>query len=154
MSSWNWGGEKTRAAACGEGGLWEEGAQCECPSELQWEPVGSGCSSVNMFEENIHSAEDRKYTEPLVCPDSGNRSPVYPRKSVRRRVGTQSTGRASFQEMSFCLGGGGGGYLRVWEALRDLLWLCCKVLSLLPFSGTFMLRRQCLKIHSCEYLLI
>lgn len=42
----------------------------KCPSELQWEPVGSGCSSVNMFEENIHSAEDRKYTEQLVCPDS------------------------------------------------------------------------------------
>lgn len=40
----------------------------KCPSELQWEPVGCGCSSVNMLEENIHSAEDRKYTEQLGCP--------------------------------------------------------------------------------------
>lgn len=75
--------------------------------------MGSGCSSVSMFEENIHSAEDRKYTEQLVCPDSGNHSPVFPRKSVHRRVGTQFTRRATFQEMPFCLGWEVEGYLRV-----------------------------------------
>lgn len=50
-----------------------------------------------MLEENIHSAEDRKYTEQLGRPDSGNHSPVFPQKSsVHRRVGTQSMGRATF----------------------------------------------------------
>lgn len=104
-SSQNWGG----AVTCEK-----RAVNAKCPSELQWEPVGSDCSSVNMLQENIHSAEDRKYTEQLGCPDSGNHSPVFPRKSsVRRRVGTQSTGRATFQEMPFCLGGEVEGYLRV-----------------------------------------
>lgn len=43
-----------------------------------------------------------------------------------------------------------GGHLTV----RALLLLYFKVLSLLPFSGPFMLRRQRLKIHRWEYLLI
>lgn len=70
-----------------------------------------------------------------------------------RQMGTLSTGRATFQETQVGLAGK-GSYLRVCKALQDLVLLYYKVLSLLPISAIFVLKRQCLKIQSCEYLLI
>lgn len=93
----------------------KKAVNAKCPSELQWEPVGSGCSSVNMFEENIHSTEDRKYTEQLVCPDSGNHSPVFPRKSAQTS-GDSVHRRATFQEVPFCL----GGEVESYQSLRSI----------------------------------
>lgn len=94
----------------------KKAVKAKFPPELQWEPVGSGCSSVNMFEENIHSAEDRKYAEQLVCPDSGNHSPVFPRKSAQTS-GDSVHRKGYFSGNAFLSWWGGGG---LSQSLRSI----------------------------------
>lgn len=114
-------------------------------------------SIVNIFGGIYNQQRLGSIPERLVCPDSLNHGirvsfPTH-KSSMLRQIGTLSTGRTTFQETQGGLAGK-GSCLRVCKALQDLLLLYCKFLSLLPISGVFVLKRQCLKILSCEYLLI
>lgn len=90
-------------------------------------------SIVHISGGNIQSTEDRKYIRTASLPRF-----CFPthRSSVLRQVGTRSTGRATLQVLQ-----GSRVYLRVWDALQDLLLLSFKVLSLFPSSDTSVLRR-------------